>query len=140
MFEGAVTEVEVDFVLGQRSLLTVHEPAGTRSRCTRCGATRRVSCRRGPDYLLYAIIDGIVDGYFPVLDAIEDEIDALQDDVIRKPTHVDAGAAVRAQARAGRPAPRHVNPAREIFNQLTNRDLGSSRRSTSSTSATSTTT
>ena len=41
--------------------------------------------RRGPDFLLYALTDGIVDAYFPVLDAIEDEIDALQDDVIARP-------------------------------------------------------
>ena len=36
--------------------------------------------------VIATLTDGIVDGYFPVLDRIEDEIDALQDDVIRKPS------------------------------------------------------
>ena len=76
-------------------------------------ATPASLLRRGPDFLLYALTDGIVDAYFPVLDAIEDEIDALQDDVIAQAHHVDPGAAVRAQAPAHRPAPGDVaRPAR----------------------------
>jgi len=77
---------------------------------------------RGPDFLLYALTDGIVDGYFPVLDAIEDEIDALQDDVIAKPTSwtLERLFALKRQLIALR---RAMSPAREIFNQLTNRDL-----------------
>jgi magnesium transporter len=78
--------------------------------------------KRGVDFLLYAITDGIVDGYFPVLDAIEDEIDALQDDVIRKPTPwtLERLFALKRELVGLR---RAMSPAREIFNQLTNRDL-----------------
>ena len=32
---------------------------------------------RGPDHLLWALVDGIVDSYFPCLDQIGDEVDRL---------------------------------------------------------------
>ncbi|WP_432769075.1 MAG: magnesium and cobalt transport protein CorA [Sphingopyxis sp.] len=39
----------------------------------------------GPDYVLYAILDFIVDGYFPVVDAIEDRLLALEESVMDTP-------------------------------------------------------
>lgn len=39
--------------------------------------------RKGCDYLMYAIVDAIVDDYFHVLEAIGDEIEALEDVVMR---------------------------------------------------------
>ena len=39
---------------------------------------------RGPDHLLWAICDDLVDGYFPLMDKLGDEIDLLQDAVIEK--------------------------------------------------------
>ena len=61
--------------------------------------------------------------YFPVLDAIEDEIDALQDDVIAKPTSwtLQRLFVLKRELIGLR---RAMSPAREVFNQLTNRDLG----------------
>ena len=40
----------------------------------------------GIDMLLYALIDPMVDGYFPVIDRISDEIDQLEDDVMEATT------------------------------------------------------
>ena len=34
--------------------------------------------RHGPAYVLYALMDAVVDRYFPVVDAIEDEIEAVE--------------------------------------------------------------
>ena len=45
----------------------------------------------------------------------------------RNATARDARAAVRAQARAHRGPPRGVSPTREVFNQLTNRDIDAHR-------------
>ncbi|WP_332898849.1 magnesium/cobalt transporter CorA [Haladaptatus sp. CMSO5] len=36
---------------------------------------------RGPDFTAYRVIDGIVDGYFDVLDQLEDQIEAIEDEV-----------------------------------------------------------
>jgi magnesium transporter len=121
-YEGEITEVEIDMVLNHRSLLTVHEPGWDPFTLSQLRGDPGSLLRRGPDFLLYALTDGIVDGYFPVLDAIEDEIDALQDDVIEKPTKwiLERLFALKRQLIGLR---RAMSPAREIFNQLTNRDL-----------------
>jgi magnesium transporter len=120
--EGEITEQEVDIVLDRRSLLTVHEPGWDPFRLQQLRGDPGALLRRGPDFLLYAIADGIVDGYFPVLDALEDEIDALQDDVIARPNSwtLERLFALKRQLIGLR---RAISPAREVFNQLTNRDL-----------------
>ncbi|MEC9344953.1 MAG: magnesium/cobalt transporter CorA [Pseudomonadota bacterium] len=41
--------------------------------------------REGADYLAYALIDAIVDGYFPVLEAFGEEIEQLEDEVLDSP-------------------------------------------------------
>jgi magnesium transporter len=121
-YEGEISTVEIDLVLDHRSLLTVHEPGWEPFKLQQLRGEPELMLKRGPDFLLYALTDGIVDGYFPVLDAIEDEIDALQDDVIAKPNTwtLERLFALKRQLISLR---RAMSPAREIFNQLTNRDL-----------------
>jgi magnesium transporter len=121
-YAGEVTEIEVDLVLGPRTLLTVHEPGWDPHALPQLRVGPGSLLGRGVDFLLYAITDGIVDAYFPVLDAIEDEIDALQDDVIEHPTSwtLERLFQLKRELVGLR---RAMSPAREIFNQLTNRDL-----------------
>jgi magnesium transporter len=38
------------------------------------------------DYLAYLLVDAVVDGYFPVLDALADRVEALEDAVFARPT------------------------------------------------------
>jgi len=42
--------------------------------------------RMQADFLAYALVDAIVDGYFVVIEKVGDEIDALEDEVMEKPT------------------------------------------------------
>ena len=121
-YSGEVTELEVDIVLDKRALLTVHEPGWDPFELQQLRGDPGSLLKRGPDFLLYAITDGIVDGYFPVLDAIEDEIDGIQDDVIRKPNTwvLERLFSLKRELIGLR---RAISPAREVFNQLTNRDL-----------------
>nr|WP_236649930.1 magnesium/cobalt transporter CorA [Rhodopirellula sp. SM50] len=41
---------------------------------------------RGADYLAYVIADTIVDGYYPVLEAVGNDLEAMEDEVIRNPS------------------------------------------------------
>lgn len=41
---------------------------------------------RGPDFLFHLIIDDIVDNYTPILDAMDEAIDSMEDEVFEKPT------------------------------------------------------
>lgn len=43
----------------------------------------------GPDYVLHAVLDFIVDGYFPVIDAIEDRMLLLEESVMDTPLDAD---------------------------------------------------
>jgi magnesium transporter len=121
-YAGEVSELEVDLVLGPRTLLTVHDPGWDPYTLPQLRSGPGHHLKRGADYLLYAITDGIVDAYFPVLDALGDEIDALEDDVVRKATTwtLERLFAIKRELVGLR---RAMSPAREIFNQLTNRDL-----------------
>ena len=71
--------------------------------------------------MLWAVVDAAVDGYFPVFDKLGDEIEDLQDDVLRRPTKyvIERLFTVRRELLEIRHA---VSPEREVFNQLTNRE------------------
>jgi magnesium transporter len=121
-YAGGVAEIEVDIVLDRNRLITVHDPAWDPFSLPQLRGDGGHHLDRGVDFLLYAIADGIVDAYFPVLDALGDELDALQDDVIRNASAwtLERLFTLKRELIGLR---RAITPAREIFNQLTNRDL-----------------
>ncbi len=41
---------------------------------------------RGADYLLYSLLDGIVDGYFDVLEIVNDRIEVLEEEILKNAT------------------------------------------------------
>jgi len=116
------TASETDLVLGPGFLLSVHDAGWS----PRTGAHLRSDpgavMRRGPDHLLWAICDGIVDGYFPFADDLGEAIDSVQDRVIER---ADKGVLddLFALKRELIEVRRAASPTREVFNQLTNRDL-----------------
>ena len=77
---------------------------------------------RGPDFLLYTLLDLVVDAYFPLLDEIEDEIDKLEDRLLanRGPVDIDRLLALKRSLVRIR---RAVSPQREIFNEFTRHDF-----------------
>jgi magnesium transporter len=122
-YSGEAATAEVDFVLGERFLLTVHGgwlDASTAAPL-RYGVARALA--KGPDFLLYAIADSIVDGYFPVLDRVGDDIDALQDSVMESASDWTL-TRLFALKRELTDLRRATSPAREVFAQLTNREIG----------------
>ncbi|MBD1924594.1 magnesium/cobalt transporter CorA [Microcoleus sp. FACHB-831] len=80
---------QVSFVLGKHYLLTVQEepdrdcfqPVRDRIR-NKKGIIRT----QGADYLAYALLDAIVDGFFPVLEDYGERLEALEDEVVSAPT------------------------------------------------------
>jgi magnesium transporter len=122
-YHGELLRSEVDLVIGERFLVSSHDADWS----PLSGTVGRVGVQAllegGPDYLLWAIVDSIVDGYLPVFDAISDEIDTLQDDVIRRPSSwiLERLFQVKRDLLEIRHA---VSPQREILNQLTTRDVG----------------
>jgi magnesium transporter len=121
-YRQEVTVEEVDVVLGANFLLTVHS-AGWDPRAghqLRDGAGPLLA--KGVDFLCWAVLDGMVDSYFPVFDRIEDEIDQLEDLIIARPDRATLDR-LFAMKRSLIEIRHVMAPQREIFNQLTNRTL-----------------
>lgn len=80
---------QVSLVLGKHYLLTVQEEPkrdcfeAVRSRIFK---NKGIICKKGPDYLTYALMDAIIDGFFPVLEKYGERIEDLEDEVISQPT------------------------------------------------------
>ncbi|MCC5631483.1 magnesium/cobalt transporter CorA [Nostoc sphaeroides] len=80
---------QVSLILGKNYLLTVQEEPEhdcfeeVRSRIEKNKGTIR---KQGADYLAYALLDAIIDGFFPVLELYGERIEELEEEVIVKPT------------------------------------------------------
>jgi len=113
---------EVDIVLGDGFLLSSHPAAWDPRTGSHFRAGLAPIMKAGADHVLWAVFDMIVDAYFPFADRVEDEIDAIQDDVMGRADRSTLGRVftLKRQLIAVR---RAVSPVREVLNQLTNRDL-----------------
>jgi magnesium transporter len=120
-YRGEVVPHELDLVLGERFLLTAHDEDFNLRDASFRRREPEMHLDKGADFALWLITDWLVDDYFPVFDRLGDEIDELEVDVLRKPGPwvVERLFTLRRDLLEIRHA---VNPQREIFNQLTNRD------------------
>ena len=113
---------EVDFVLGERYLLSVHPASWDPLTVHQLKLGVAAMLGQGVDFLLWALLDGIVDGYFPVFDQYADEIDDVQDAIIADPSKAALQEVFRLKRDLVRL--RHVvHPSREIFSRLTSREF-----------------
>ncbi len=121
-YGGDVQTAEIDFVLGPRFLLSVHGPECDLRSIGPMRAGVEPMLKKGTDFLLYVLADHVVDGYFPVLDRLAEEIDELQDRVLESPSDwtLQRLFVLKRELLEIR---RATSPAREIFNQLTNREV-----------------
>jgi magnesium transporter len=75
----SITFGETHLFVGEGYLVSVRHGASTsytpvRERCESCPR----ALARGEDYILYAILDFIVDNYSPVLETIQEEVEAME--------------------------------------------------------------
>jgi magnesium transporter len=116
-----IYERELDFVLGDRFLLSNHsvwwDPCATRH--LRAGSADVLA--RGTDYLLWALADDVIDNYFPILDQLGDEIDDLEDQVVNRSDRalLERLFDLKRQMIQIR---RVTSPQREMFNALSSRE------------------
>ena len=86
LIDGRVTFGETHLFVGKGYLVSVRHGASTSYSAVR---QHWESCptalAKGEDFILYAILDFIVDNYMPVLEAIEAEVEAIEDRVLARP-------------------------------------------------------
>jgi len=85
VIDGEIAFGETHIFVGKGYVVSVrHGPStsyGTvRERVESCPT----SLARGEDYILYSILDFVVDNYAPVVEAVQREVDALEDGVLNK--------------------------------------------------------
>lgn len=78
---------------------------------------------RTPGALLYAILDAVVDGYFPLLDRLSDKIEELEDRILAGGRAGDALRRILALKRELLELRRNLSPQRDVANALLRRDL-----------------
>jgi magnesium transporter len=71
----------------------------------------------GADYLAYAILDAVVDGYFPVLEEYGERLEALEEEILEHPRQ-DTILRVQAAKRDMLALRRSIWPQREFLNSL----------------------
>ena len=86
--EGRISFGETHIFLGRGYVVSVRHGASTsyaavRERCEACPTV----LARGEDYILYAILDFIVDNYLPVVETAQAEVDALESGVLHRTLH-----------------------------------------------------
>lgn len=85
MIDQRVTFGETHLFVGKGYIVSVRHGASTSYRTVRkhwesCPAV----LAKGEDFILYAILDFIVDNYMPVLEAIEEEVEGIEDLVLER--------------------------------------------------------
>lgn len=117
-----VSTQEVHVVLGKTWILSVHPGplAGITRLCDQVTASS-LAVDGSPSFLLYHISDLLVDSYFPALDALEERIDELEDEVVERPTQ-DRLQRIFGLKRALVQLRKVVSPQREVYNALSRRD------------------
>ncbi|MCB2180879.1 MAG: magnesium/cobalt transporter CorA [Desulfobulbaceae bacterium] len=86
---GKILSEQVSFVLGKTFLLTFQETVGDTfdSARIRIKENKGRIRKMGTDYLLYALIDSIVDNYFTVLEKVGEDIEMLEDELVERPSN-----------------------------------------------------
>jgi magnesium transporter len=86
--EGNLEPEQLSLILGPRYVISFQErPAAdfqpVRQRLRSGGGRLR---RLGSDYLAYALLDTIVDGYFVTLEALGEKMEMLEEELLQRPT------------------------------------------------------
>jgi magnesium transporter len=117
---------QVSMFLGKNFLITlqeegdfdVFEPVRARIRAAN-GSIRK----QGADYLAYALLDSIVDHYYPVLESIGASIDQIEDELVDAPQASPVGDLHRYK-RTLTQIRRFIWPVRDLVNAMMHEDTG----------------
>jgi magnesium transporter len=130
-FASGLETEQVSFFFGKRWVITLQELPGdpfepVRERVRRGRGRIR---KMGVDYLTYALIDALVDGFFPVLEKYGDWIEDLEEEVIGQPGRKTLHEIHRVR-RELLLLRRAAWPEREVIHALQREDFAFVRRET----------
>ncbi len=114
---------QVSFIIGKNYLLTFGEQVGdvfddVRRRLRKTGSSLR---KNKIDYLLYDLLDAIIDGYFKTLEIIGDEIDFLEVEILKNSDDDDQHR-IRTVKKTLLYIHKHTWPLRDVVSWLSKED------------------
>lgn len=122
--DGRLENEHISMVLGKNYVLTFQEADGdvfdgVRERLTMAKGRIR---SRGADYLVFALLDAIVDHYFLVIDDMSDKIEAMEERLFDARPKDDTILEIQELKRTMLRIRRAVNPLREVVSRLEKMD------------------
>jgi magnesium transporter len=119
-FKQHLQTKELDCFFSDRYLVTCHEKRmkSIEEVRDRAAADAGTMLEKGVDWLLYLILDHLVDTYIPILDNLEEELDTIEEDSLTRPTP-DLLMRIAAKKRELLDFRRNIGPQREVIAQLT---------------------
>ncbi|WP_397362363.1 magnesium/cobalt transporter CorA [Olleya sp. R77988] len=117
---------QVSLVLGKNYVLTFQEAEGDVFNSVR----QRIKTKKGrirsegADYLLYALIDAIVDHYYAIIETMGNKIEDLEDDLFTGLTQEEIAQQIQNLKREVLKIRRAIFPLREIINRLEKNENG----------------
>lgn len=124
MHEKQIDLGETHFFVGKNFIITVRHGSSlayTDVR-TRCESTPHL-LQKGPGFALYAVMDAIVDQYFPVLDALGEELENLEEKIFDETFRRETTAQIYHLKHQLLDVKRSVSPLIDICNRLMRFDL-----------------
>jgi magnesium transporter len=121
---GSIDEEQLSFVLTDNMLFTYQEKEGDvlNHVRTRLRENKGMARKRGSDYLLYILIDSVVDYYFLMLDKMGERLELLESGLLKNPTEgiLNELHSIRSEILNLR---RSIYPLREVVSRLGKMEL-----------------
>lgn len=116
---------EIAIFAGANYLITVrHDPVFPTEEIEKRWAAHPEQLREGAGFLLYTILDTVVDGYYPVVQRFEDRVDQLEEALLRRqPRDSDTLPEIFAMKKDGQMFRQAVLPMRDILAPIIRGDL-----------------
>jgi len=118
--DGILEHEHISIVIGKDYVLTFQEADGdvfdaVRERLTNDKGRLR---NNGPDYLVFALLDSIIDNYFVVIEEISDKIETLEEQLFTAQPNDDITFEIQELKRTVLRIRRAVFPLREVIGRL----------------------
>jgi magnesium transporter len=123
--DGTVVTGETHIFVGARYVVSVRhgETLGYADVRARCESNPHL-LRHGPGFVLYALMDSIVDRYFPVIGAFEEELERVEKEIFSTTVQRDIAQRIYELKGEAIMAKRAVSPLIDVCNRLVRYDLG----------------